>query len=100
MTVSVAGGSPCAAIASRISASSPSRVEAASQTGRVSPKRSAKLAAQRKGGVGDVDVELQVAGYRGVGAPSAAMRAASASLCAATPLNDAIIGRDSEAIRA
>ena len=61
MTVSVAGGNPCAAIASRISASSPSRVEAASQTGRVSPKRSRNSRPSASGGVGDVDVELEVA---------------------------------------
>ena len=66
MTVSVPAGSPPAASASRISASSPSRVDAATKTGRVDAESLRSSAARALRIRRCVEIELEVAGDDGL----------------------------------
>ena len=100
ITDRVPGGSGVAASASSSIASSPSRVEAATHTGRAAPKRTLNSRPNASMPSGVLASNLRFPVTAGDGAPRSASRLASTCVCAATPDNAASIGRESEGTRA
>ena len=103
MIVSVLAGSARAAgpaSASKISDSSPSRVDPATHTGRPSPARARNSRPSERAASGMTKSNFKLPIVATSRAPRSVNRCASADVCAATPANDCSMGRDSDAMRA
>ena len=92
-TVSAPPGRGCAASASKIGASSPSRVEPAIQTGRPSPKRS-RNSWPSASKIREPQIELEIPDHLRRRRTQLFESRASAGVCAAMPRSEASIGRD------